>query len=307
VREGNGGPKEAGVRSWSWSATSARRSCTPGGREAGPPRAVRGLRGRPSAPGRSSAAGSGLVAAAPGRASTLASAAKPAGSTWTASSNSPARPPSSGSASSTDGQPLVQRRTRRRGHHPDRYLPRRATWTRTTIHLGTAPPDQQLTWLEYLHERGLPGAHLGRHVSSTTWPTYPHRPSREVCDSVRPHLREPGRVRRPVRGRPAAGAQGAAHRQAAGPPAPRLIVDGHPQEVEAPRRAASGPDRRRRGCWPACSSRCGPTGCRERLALRYAVPRRGQLASADYGVTGSPPDRRSSRRSGARPGNTGPG
>ena len=45
-----------------------------------------------------------------------------------------------------------------------------------------------------------------------------------------------------------------------GPFGARLIVDGHPQEVEAShswwtRRAAA-------RCWPASSSRCGRTGCR---------------------------------------------
>jgi sugar/nucleoside kinase (ribokinase family) len=46
------------------------------------------------------------------------------------------------------------------------------------IHLGTAPPDQQLTWLEYLHERGC-RAHISADMFEHYVATYPTT-SREV-------------------------------------------------------------------------------------------------------------------------------
>ena len=98
------------------------------------------------------------------------------GSTWTASPNYPARPPSSGSASSTT-TPLVQRRSSASRPPPDRDLPR--ALPRRGLHPPrTAPPDQQLAWLEYLHERGC--RRISRLTcSSTTWP--PIRPPRARC------------------------------------------------------------------------------------------------------------------------------
>ena len=127
------------------------------------------------------------------------------------------------------------------------------------IHLGTAPPEQQLTWLEYLHERGC-RAHISADMFEHYVATYPTA-SREVCDSVdlifmnqaeydglygdaqlpvpkAPLIVKRGPVRRAAhRGRPSAGGGG-------------------------PRRAVRGPDRRRRGAGRRFPRAARPTGCR---------------------------------------------
>ena len=112
------------------------------------------------------------------------------------------------------------------------------------IHLGTAPPDQQLAWLEYLHERGC-RAHISADMFEHYVATYPTT-SREVCDSVDLIFMNQaeydglyGDAQLPVPKAPLIVKRG--------PFGARLIVDGHPQEVEAARRTAGGPDGRRRG------------------------------------------------------------
>jgi len=57
---------------------------------------------------------------------------------------------------------------------PESYL------TARLIHLGTAPPSQQLTWLEFLHGR-LPGALVSVDMFEAYVASDPG-PSREVCD-----------------------------------------------------------------------------------------------------------------------------
>jgi len=59
---------------------------------------------------------------------------------------------------------------------PTRYL------GASRIHLGTAPPDQQLAWLEYLRERDCP-AQVSADMFEHYVATYPTA-SREVGDSV---------------------------------------------------------------------------------------------------------------------------
>ena len=129
---------------------------------------------------------------------------------------------------------------------PSRYL------DAGRIHLGTAPPDQQLAWLDYL--RGRCGAQISADMFEHYVATYPCA-SREVCDNVDLIFMNQaeydglyGDAQLPVPKAPLVVKRG--------PAAARLLVDGHPQEVEAPRprwwtrRAAA-------RSWPA-SSRCGP-------------------------------------------------
>ena len=164
----------------------------------------------------------------------------------------------------------------RTGTWPARYL------DADYIHLGTAPPEQQLTWLEYLHERGC-RAHISADMFEHYVATYPTA-SREVCDSVDlifmnqaeydglygdaqlPEPKAPLIVKR-------------------GPSGARLIVDGHPQEVEAPVAQfvdPTGGGEVLAGVFLALRA----DGLPERRALRYAV-RAAAACVADYGVTGS--------------------
>ena len=164
----------------------------------------------------------------------------------------------------------------RTGTFPARYL------DACFIHLGTAPPDQQLTWLEYLHERGcralISADMFGHYVA--TYPTA----SREVCDGVDLIFMTQAEYD---------GLYGDA--QLPGPKAPlivkrgpsgaRLIVDGHPQEVEAPVPQlvdTTGGGEVLAGVFLALRA----DGLPERLALKYAV-RAAASSAADYGVTGA--------------------
>ena len=164
----------------------------------------------------------------------------------------------------------------RTGTFPARYL------DACYVHLGTAPPDQQLTWLEYLHERGcralISADMFGHYVA--TYPTA----SREVCDSVDLIFMNQaeydglyGDAQLPVPKAPLIVKRG--------PSGARLIVDGHPQEVEAPVPQLVDPigsGEVLAGVFLALRAE----GLPERTALKYAV---GAAAScvADYGVTGS--------------------
>jgi sugar/nucleoside kinase (ribokinase family) len=164
----------------------------------------------------------------------------------------------------------------RTGTFPVRYL------DADYIHLGTAPPDQQLAWLEYLREHGC-RAHISADMFEHYVASYPTA-SREVCDSVDlifmnqaeydglygdaqlPAPKAPLIVKR-------------------GPSGARLIVDGHPQEVEAPVEQVvdpTGGGEVLAGVFLALRA----DGLRERRALRYAV-RAAASCVADYGVTGS--------------------
>jgi sugar/nucleoside kinase (ribokinase family) len=150
------------------------------------------------------------------------------------------------------------------------------------IHLGTAPPDQQLAWLEYLHEHGCRAqlsADMFEHYA-TSYPTA----SREVCDGVDLIFMNQaeydslyGDAQLPVPKAPLVVKRG--------PGAARLIVDGHPQEVEAPAPQVTDPTGGGEvlaGVFLALRA----DGLPEREALKYAV-RASASCVADYGVTGS--------------------
>ena len=164
----------------------------------------------------------------------------------------------------------------RTGTFPARYL------DADYIHLGTAPPDQQLTWLEYLHERGC-RAHVSADMFEDYVVTYPTT-SREVCDSVDLIFMNQaeydglyGDAQLPVPKAPLIVKRG--------PFGARLIVDGHPQEVEAPVAQLvdpTGGGEVLAGVFLALRA----DGLPERLALRYAV-RAASSSVADYGVSGS--------------------
>ena len=164
---------------------------------------------------------------------------------------------------------------------------RTATWparylAADYIHLGTAPPEQQLTWLEYLHERGC-RAHISADMFEHYVATYPTA-SREVCDSVDLIFMNQaeydglyGDAQLPVPKAPLIVKRG--------PSGARLIVDGHPQEVEAPVAQLTDPTGGGEvlaGVFLALRA----DGLPERRALRYAV-RAAASCVADYGVTGS--------------------
>ena len=164
----------------------------------------------------------------------------------------------------------------RTGTFPARYL------DADYIHLGTAPPDQQLTWLEYLHERGC-RAHVSADMFEHYVATYPTA-SREVCDSVDLIFMNQaeydglyGDAQLPVPKAPLIVKRG--------PSGARLIVDGHPQEVEAPVAQLTDPTGGGEvlaGVFLALRAE----GLPEREALRYAV-RASASCVEDYGVTGS--------------------
>jgi len=164
----------------------------------------------------------------------------------------------------------------RTGIFPARYL------DADYIHLGTAPPDQQLTWLEYLRERGC-RAHISADMFEHYVATYPTA-SREVCDSVDLIFMNQaeydglyGDAQLPVPKAPLIVKRG--------PGGARLIVDGHPQEVEAPVPQLvdpTGGGEVLAGTFLALRT----DGLPERRGLRYAV-RAAASCVADYGVTGS--------------------
>jgi sugar/nucleoside kinase (ribokinase family) len=164
----------------------------------------------------------------------------------------------------------------RTGTFPGRYL------DADYIHLGTAPPDQQLTWLEYLHECDC-RAHISADMFEDYVATYPTA-SREVCDSVDLIFMNQaeydglyGDAQLPVPKAPLIVKRG--------PFGARLIVDGHPQEVEAPVAQLvdpTGGGEVLAGVFLALRA----DGLPERRALRYAV-RAASSCVADYGVTGS--------------------
>jgi len=150
------------------------------------------------------------------------------------------------------------------------------------IHLGTAPPDQQLTWLEFLRERGC-RAHVSADMFGHYVATYPTA-SREVCDSVDLIFMTQaeydglyGDAQLPVPKAPLVVKRG--------PSGARLIVDGHPQEVEAAVPHVvdpAGGGEVLAGVFLALRTE----GLPERLALTCAV-RAAASCVADYGVIGS--------------------
>jgi sugar/nucleoside kinase (ribokinase family) len=166
--------------------------------------------------------------------------------------------------------------TVRTGTFPARYL------DADYIHLGTAPPDQQLSWLEYLHEHGC-RAHISADMFEYYVTAYPTA-SREVCDSVDLIFMNQaeydglyGDAQLPVPKAPLIVKRG--------PSGARLIVDGHPQEVEAPVTKLvdpAGGGEVLAGVFLALRA----DGLPERRALGYAV-RAAASCVADYGVTGS--------------------
>jgi sugar/nucleoside kinase (ribokinase family) len=162
------------------------------------------------------------------------------------------------------------------GSFPARYL------DAAHIHLGTAPPDQQLAWLEYLHGRGY-RAQVSADMFEHYVATYPTA-SREVCDSVDLIFMNQveydglyGDAQLPVPKAPLVVKRG--------PAGARLIVDGHPQEVEAPAPQVvdpTGGGEVLAGVFLALRA----DGLPERAALKYAA-RASASCVADYGVTGS--------------------
>jgi sugar/nucleoside kinase (ribokinase family) len=159
---------------------------------------------------------------------------------------------------------------------PPRYL------NASHIHLGTAPPDQQLTWLEYLRDRDC-RAQISADMFEHYVATYPTA-SREVGDSVDLIFMNQaeydglyGDAQLPVPKAPLIVKRGSS--------GARLIVDGHPQEVEAtPIRVVdpTGGGEVLAGVFLALRAAGQP----ERAALKYAV-RAAASCVADYGVTGS--------------------
>lgn len=157
---------------------------------------------------------------------------------------------------------------------PSRYL------DAGRIHLGTAPPDQQLAWLDYL--RGRCGAQISADMFEHYVATYPCA-SREVCDNVDLIFMNQaeydglyGDAQLPVPKAPLVVKRGSA--------AARLLVDGHPQEVEAAETKVvdpTGGGEILAGVFLALRAEGQP----ERAALKYAV-RAAASCVADYGVTG---------------------
>jgi sugar/nucleoside kinase (ribokinase family) len=149
------------------------------------------------------------------------------------------------------------------------------------IRLGTAPPHQQLAWLDYLRGRGHDAqisADLFEHYVSS----YPCA-SRDVCDNVDLIFMNQaeydglyGDAQLPVPKAPLIVKRGSA--------GARLLVDGHPQEVEADETKAvdpTGGGEILAGVFLALRAEGQP----ERAALKYAV-RAATSCVADYGVTG---------------------
>ena len=157
---------------------------------------------------------------------------------------------------------------------PPRYL------EASYIHLGTAPPDQQLAWLNYL--RGRCDAQISADMFEHYVSTYPCA-SREVCDNVDLIFMNQaeydglyGDAQLPVPKAPLIVKRGSA--------GARLLVDGHPQEVEAQETEAvdpTGGGEILAGVFLALRAQ----GQSERAALKYAV-RAATSCVADYGVTG---------------------
>jgi len=150
------------------------------------------------------------------------------------------------------------------------------------IHLGTAPPDQQLAWLEYLHQRGCRAqvsADMFEHYATTN-----PCASREVCDNVDLIFMNQaeydslyGDAQLAVPKAPIVVKRGATRA--------RLLVDGHPQEAEAEQTRVvdpTGGGEALAGVFLALRA----SGRPERDALKYAV-RAAASCAADYGVTGA--------------------
>ena len=150
------------------------------------------------------------------------------------------------------------------------------------IHLGTAPPEQQLAWLQYLGEQGCRAQ-----VSADMFEHYVTAnpcAARDVCDNVDLLFMNQseydglyGDAQLPVPKAPIV-----VKRDPAGA---RLIVDGHPQEAEAgPPEVVdpTGGGEVLAGVFLALRVLGRP----EREALRYAV-RAAAACVADYGVTGA--------------------
>ena len=159
---------------------------------------------------------------------------------------------------------------------PVRYLDARR------IHLGTAPPDQQLAWLDYLHDHGC-DAQISADMFEHYVAAYPSL-SREVCDHADLIFMNEveydglyGDAQLPVPKAPLIVKRGSA--------GARLLVDGHPQDENAGETEVVDPTgggeilagvflALRAVGWPA------------REALRSGV-RAATSCVADYGVGGS--------------------
>ena len=149
--------------------------------------------------------------------------------------------------------PLLQRRTGRRGHRPARDLPPalpgrgpyppRHRAARSAAGVAGVPARPRLP--------GQISADMFEHYVAT----YPCA-SREVCDNVDLIFMNQaeydglyGDAQLPVPKAPLIVKRGSA--------GARLLVDGHPQEVEAAQEPEPWTRRAAARSWPACSSRCG--------------------------------------------------
>jgi len=149
------------------------------------------------------------------------------------------------------------------------------------IHLGTAPPDQQLAWLDYLHDHGC-DAQISADMFEHYVAAYPGS-SRAVCDSVDLIFMNQaeyeglyGDARLPVPKAPLVVKRG--------PAGARLLVDGHPEDVNASETDVMDPTGGGEvlaGVFLALRA----DGCPAGEALRYAV-RAATSCVADYGVSG---------------------
>lgn len=158
---------------------------------------------------------------------------------------------------------------------PARYLNARH------VHLGTAPPDQQLAWLGHLRDRGCE-AQISADMFEHYVATYPG-PSREVCDNADLIFMNQAEydglyadAQLPVPKAPLIVKRG--------PAGASLLVDGHPQDVNAAQTDVvdpTGGGEVLAGVFLALRAAGRPAG----EALIYAV-RAATSCVADYGVSG---------------------
>jgi sugar/nucleoside kinase (ribokinase family) len=149
------------------------------------------------------------------------------------------------------------------------------------VHLGTAPPDQQLAWLDYLRDHGC-DAQISADMFEHYVAAYPDS-SRAVCDSVDLIFMNQaeydglyGDARLPVPKAPLVVKRG--------PAGARFLVDGHPEDVTARETDVvdpTGGGEVLAGVFLALRADGFPAG----EALRYAV-RAATSCVADYGVSG---------------------
>jgi len=235
VRKVTGGPKGAGVRSWSSSGhvgTSIVHAEPP---SAGPLRAARVYAVAASAGGAHRAdPGRPLVAAVGEGLRPRPAAEAGRGRPGMASPNCRPVRQAPGSASSTTAPARFSAELGVAARRPDRGPSPRATWTRDYIHLGhrAAGPAADLAGVPARVR--LPGRTSRPDMFEHYVATYPTASREVVCDSVEPDLHEPGPNTTACTGTPSFRCPRHHSSFKRGPFGARLIVDGHPQEVEGP-------------------------------------------------------------------------